>query len=49
VQPTGPLPWAAHQRLWSALDEFGTLVRYRRRLTGIPTVPTSQWPGLHLR
>jgi hypothetical protein len=49
VRPSGPLPWAAHQRLWGALDEFGPFVRYRRRLTGIPTVPTAQWPGLHLR
>jgi hypothetical protein len=49
VRPAGPLPWAAHQRLWSALDEFGPFVRYRRRLSGIPTVPTSEWPGLHLR
>lgn len=49
VRPSGPLPWAAHQRLWCALDEFGPLVRYRRRLTGIPTVPTAEWPGLHLR
>ena len=48
VRPTGPLPWAAHQRLWSALSEFGSLVRYRRRLDGIPTEPTAQWPGLRL-
>ena len=32
-----------------ALEEFGPFVRYRRRLTGIPTVPTTEWPGLHLR
>jgi hypothetical protein len=49
VQPTGPLPWAAHQRLWSALDEFGDRVHYRRRLSGIPTEPTNEWPGLNLR
>lgn len=49
VRPSGPLPWAAHQRLWDALAEFGTQVRYRRRLAGIPTVPTAQWTGLNLR
>lgn len=49
VQPTGPLPWAAHHRLWCALEEFRPLVRYRRRLAGIPTVQTAQWPGLNLR
>lgn len=49
VRPPGPLPWAAHRRLWTALDEFGSLVRYRRRLTGIPTVATGAWPGLYLR
>ncbi|MDT0186092.1 hypothetical protein Q9S36_38500 [Microbacterium sp. ARD31] len=49
VRPTGPLPWAAHQRLRRALDEFGTLVRYQRRLRGIPTVATADWPGLNLR
>ncbi|RYC04107.1 hypothetical protein [Nocardioides zhouii] len=49
ARPTGPLPWAAHQRLWHALAEFGSLVRYRRRLGGIPTEPTEHWPGLHLR
>ncbi|SED09159.1 hypothetical protein SAMN04489844_3655 [Nocardioides exalbidus] len=48
VVPTGPLPWAAHQRLWGALDEFTPFVRYRRRLGGIPTEPTAEWPGLHL-
>ena len=49
ARPTGPLPWAAHQRLWRALEEFGSLVRYRRRLGGIPTEPTGHWPGLHVR
>lgn len=49
AQPTGPLPWAAHQRLWQALEEFGPLVRYRRRLSGIPTVATDEWPGLNVR
>jgi len=49
VRPTGPLPWAAHQRLWDALAEFGTSVRFRRRLGGIPTTPTSDWPGLTAR
>jgi hypothetical protein len=49
VRPPGPLPWAAHQRLWSALEEFGSMVRYRRRLSAIPTVATAAWPGLYLR
>ena len=31
ARPPGPLPWAAHQRLWSALAEFESSVRYRRR------------------
>ena len=48
VRPPGPLPWAAHQRLWDALDEFAPFVRYRRRLSGIPTAPTPGWTGLHL-
>ena len=49
ARPSGPLPWAAHQRLWSALAEFDSSVRYRRRLNGIPTEPTAEWPGLNLR
>ena len=32
-----------------ALEEFGPSVRYRRRLSGIPTAPTAEWPGLNLR
>lgn len=48
VRPSGPLPWAAHQRMWAALDEFGPSVRYRRRLSGIPTEPTGQWTGAFL-
>lgn len=45
VLPTGPLPWAAHERLWTALSEHDADVRYRRRLGGIPTQPTAHWPS----
>jgi hypothetical protein len=31
-----PLPWAAHQALWQALDSFGEHVRFHRRLGGVP-------------
>jgi hypothetical protein len=30
-----PLPWAAHQVLWSTLEAFGDSARWRRRLGGI--------------
>jgi len=30
-----PLPWAAHQTLWRALEARGADVRYRRRLGGV--------------
>lgn len=43
VTPAGPLPWAAHQRVWAALEEFAADVRFRRRLGGIPTEPTTNW------
>ena len=33
-----PLPWAAHQTLWRALDRYGDRVRYRLGLGGIPRV-----------
>ena len=45
VRPSGPLPWAAHERLWAALAEHDADVRYRRRLGGIPTQPTAHWPS----
>jgi hypothetical protein len=31
-----PLPWAAHQTLWRALEVRGDRVRYHRRLGGVP-------------
>ena len=31
-----PLPWSAHQLLWSTLDEYAGHVRYRLGLGGIP-------------
>ena len=31
-----PLPWAAHETLWRALDAFGEQVRFHRRLGGVP-------------
>ena len=34
-----PLPWAAHQALWQALERHAPAVRYHRRLGGIPTMP----------
>ncbi len=30
-----PLPWAAHQTLWAALDAHADHVRFRRRLGGV--------------
>ncbi|HYH12902.1 MAG TPA: hypothetical protein VD789_11150 [Thermomicrobiales bacterium] len=30
-----PLPWAAHQTLWQALDAHADHVRYQRRLGGV--------------
>jgi hypothetical protein len=30
-----PLPWAAHQTLWHALEAHAEHVRYRRRLGGV--------------
>lgn len=31
-----PLPWAAHQALWQALEEYADHVRYKLGLGGIP-------------
>ena len=31
-----PLPWAAHQALWAALERYADHVRYHRRLGGVP-------------
>ena len=36
-----PLPWAAHQTLWQALDSFSAYVRFHRRLGGVRRL---QWP-----
>ena len=33
--PLGPLPWAAHQALWSTLAGYADHVRYHRRLGGV--------------
>ena len=41
-----PLPWAAHETLWDALEEFAAHVRYRKRLGGVP--PLSVPEDLHL-
>ena len=35
-----PLPWAAHQALWQTLDRYAEHVRFRRRLGGIPKMPS---------
>lgn len=34
-----PLPWAAHQALWRALDLHAEEVRFLRRLGGVPRLP----------
>ena len=34
-----PLPWAAHQTLWQALDAYGAHVRFHRRLGGVARLP----------
>ena len=31
-----PLPWAAHEALWGALESFADHVRFHRRLGGVP-------------
>ena len=36
-----PLPWAAHETLWRALEEFAPQVRYHRRLGGVPRLAVS--------
>jgi hypothetical protein len=36
-----PLPWAAHEALWQALDAHADHVRYHRRLGGVRRLP---WP-----
>jgi hypothetical protein len=34
-----PLPWAAHQALWDALDAYADHVRFVRRLGGVSRLP----------
>ena len=34
-----PLPWAAHEALWRALDAYAEHVRFHRRLGGVPRLP----------
>ena len=34
-----PLPWAAHEALWSALDCHAEQVRFHRRLGGVRRLP----------
>jgi hypothetical protein len=37
-----PLPWAAHEALWDALDSYAHHVRFRRRLGGVPRLTLPQ-------
>ncbi|MET0997819.1 MAG: hypothetical protein ABWX73_03800 [Marmoricola sp.] len=37
-----PLPWAAHQALWQALDAYAAHVRFHRRLGGVTRLPVPQ-------
>jgi hypothetical protein len=41
-----PLPWAAHEALWRALDSYADDVRFHRRLGGVPrlTLPRGVHP-----
>jgi hypothetical protein len=34
-----PLPWAAHETLWKALDSYPAYVRFHRRLGGVSRLP----------
>ena len=34
-----PLPWAAHEALWRALDSYAEHVRFHRRLGGVRPLP----------
>lgn len=40
-----PLPWAAHQELWEALDSYAEHVRFHRRLGGVRRLPLPK--GVH--
>jgi hypothetical protein len=37
-----PLPWVAHKTLWRVLDSYDEVVRFQRRLGGIPRVPVPE-------
>jgi hypothetical protein len=37
-----PLPWAAHQALWDALDSYAPYVRFHRRLGGVSRIPVPE-------
>ena len=37
-----PLPWVAHTTLWRVLDSYAEVVRFQRRLGGIPRVPVPE-------
>jgi hypothetical protein len=37
-----PLPWAAHQALWGALDSYAPYVRFQRRLGGVSRIPVPE-------
>ena len=37
-----PLPWAAHEALWRALEAYAEHVRFHRRLGGVPRLPLPQ-------
>jgi hypothetical protein len=42
-----PLPWAAHQALWQALDSYAAHVRFQRRLGGVERLPLPRDLHLH--
>jgi hypothetical protein len=37
-----PLPWAAHETLWSSLEAHAEQVRFHRRLGGVPRLPVPE-------
>ena len=40
-----PLPWAAHETLWRALETHAAHVRYHRRLGGVSRLPLPEDAG----
>lgn len=40
-----PLPWAAHAALWNCLARFGSQVRYRKWIGGVPRLRITEEPG----